>query len=205
MNKKLVKKFRQIKSNIKDAIKKRTAKVCVGPSTIRVFPKKSVSKIKKALLRVDVNRMSRIKNQDSFKTWFESELTTVTKSIPKVITKVIRSKKKNVKSKKKNIELRKARRWGYGAKILNMYLRDIVLHNHYFTDARVVERIKYYLYVPLDSKVINKLKKLDVHLDFSKIKEIDDENKFYNVQDELGVAAKNAGAPRVWFDYIWSE
>jgi len=194
VNDNLVNEFERIKQKIRDVIKKKAAKVCVGASTIRVFPKNSSSKIKGALLRVDVNRMLRIKNPKDFKKWFEDELTKVARAIPKVT----RNKKKNKKLS------RGARYWGYGAKILNLYLRDIVIHNHYFTDAQV-ERIQDLLYVPLDSKVIDKLKKLNVHLDFGKIKEIDNCDKFYQVQDELGRAADKAGAPRIWFDYVWAE
>jgi hypothetical protein len=82
---------------------------------------------------------------------------------------------------------------------LNLYVGALVLNTRYFSDAEV-ERISQWLYMPIDGIVMSHLRKLRVVLPFSRIKEIDNAEKFYQVQDRLGETATQAGVPRIWFD-----
>lgn len=82
---------------------------------------------------------------------------------------------------------------------MSLYVRDLVVSSRYFTD-KDVDRISFFLYAPIDSIAINRLKGLEIKLPFTKIKEIDTRQKFYRVQGVLDDAAREHGIPRVWFD-----
>ncbi|MBN2315273.1 MAG: hypothetical protein JXM79_15190 [Sedimentisphaerales bacterium] len=189
--------FHHIDDNHKDAIIKHVAKVCFTGSTGRVFPKaknksqKSANeKIKEALTNIAVDELLRIKSQKKFEEWFEEKLENVTKKIPR---KMSQQDKKTGKHIKINDD---ARKWGYGAKILCLFLREIVLHCRYFTPEEAV-KVRRWLYCPIDSKIIKRMKKCnDVPKD-----------RFDTVQKLLGdtKAVKKEGIPRIWFDYVWSS
>ena len=181
--------FREIGKKHKDALKRREAKVCVGPSTMRVFKPNVKDEIEKVLYKIDIGQLGDISKND-FHNWFEKNLKKVAKKIP------------HETSKKKKIS-NGSRKWGYAAKILNLYLRGVVLNSHYFTHKQV-EEIQKLLYVPIDSKIIDAVKK-HINLDFNKIKEVNTSRKFYKVQDALGKAALKVGVPRVWFDDKWVD
>jgi hypothetical protein len=80
----------------------------------------------------------------------------------------------------------------------------MVLKTHYFAYEQV-RRISRWLYMPIDSKAINRLEDLGVNLGYTNIKQIDTAEKFYSVQELLGQYASETDIPRVWFDDIWSE
>jgi len=181
--------FRKIGKKHKEALKKREATVCFGASTIRVFKPNIKDEIKKVLYKIDIGRLEDIGKND-FHNWFEKNLKKVAKKIP------------HETSKKKKIS-DGSRKWGYAAKILNLYLRGIVLGNHYFT-YKQVEKIEKLLYVPIDSKIIDAVKE-HINLDFNKIKDVNTSEKFYKVQNALGEAALKAGVPRIWFDDKWVD
>jgi len=180
--------FREIDRKHEDALKKREATVCVGASTIRVFKPNVKNEIKKVLYKIDISRLKNI-SEKNFHNWFEKNLEKVVKKIPRET-----SKRKKISDG--------GRKWGYAAKILNLYLRGIVLCSRYFTDKQV-KKIEKLLYVPIDSKIISAIKE-HINLDFNKIKEVD-KKKFYKVQNALGEAAFEANAPRIWFDDKWVD
>ena len=181
-------KFRYIKENHRKNILKRVAKVCVGSSTVRVF--KHSHQIRGKLQDIDVEKLLDIQNEDNFREWFENKLDEVTKVIPKTTS---RSKKITDG----------ARKWGYGAKILNLFLRDIVFQHRYFAE-KDADRIQSFLYVPLDSIVLGQLHELGKQRP-KKIKNIDSSEKFYKIQEKLGDEAKKAKVPRIWFDDMWVD
>ena len=85
-----------------------------------------------------------------------------------------------------------------------LLMRDMVLSSRLFSDAEA-DRIAPWLYTPIDSIVIKRLRKLGVDPGFNLIKDIDTAEKFYGVHDVLGQAAKKVGVPRVWFDDNWGD
>ncbi len=180
--------FRKIGKKHKEMLKKREATVCVGASTIRVFKPNVKNEIKKVLYKIDIDRLKAISKND-FRNWFEKNLKKVAKKIP------------HETSKRKKIS-DGGREWGYAAKILNLYLRGIVLGSHYFT-YKQVEKIEKLLYVPIDSKIIGAVKER-ININFNKIKDVN-RNKFYKAQDALDEAALKAGVPRIWFDDKWVD
>lgn len=194
----LVDEYKRIKEKHRQAIIARVSRVCFSGSTGRVFPKaenkdeKSANDIiKETLNTIDVDYLPKIKTQEEFKEWFEKKLGIVTNAIPK----------KN--SKGKNIS-DDTRRWGYGTKILCLFLRDMVDHCRYFTEDEVKE-VRKLLYVPIDSIIIDKLVECGETLPFNNIEEIDSEDKFYSIQDKLIQAAQIIDVPRIWFDDNWGD
>lgn len=85
-----------------------------------------------------------------------------------------------------------------------MYVRDLVLFSRYFTDADV-ERIAPWLYCPVDSVVMKRLRELGEKPGVYQISGIDTGERFRRIQDLLGDAAASAGVPRVWFDDNWGD
>ena len=195
----LEKKFQIIKEKgEKRLIIERVAKVCFSASTGRVFPKaqskneKSANDmIKEVLITIDVDNLLSIETEEAFKEWFKKNLDLVTDIIP---TK--NSHGENLSDG--------TRRWGYAAKILCLYLRDIVEHCRYFNPEQA-QKARQWLYCPIDKKVMDKMRQCGENLSFKKIKEIDTEDLFYDVQKRLGEAADKVGVPRIWFDYVWSD
>ena len=77
-DKNLVDTFRGI-DDCKGLIRKRVAKVCVGASTLKIFPKETGIKIKGVLEGIPVDELLGIGNQENFKVWFEKQLCGVAK------------------------------------------------------------------------------------------------------------------------------
>lgn len=190
--------YERIKENHRQAIIVRVARVCFSSSTGRVFPrakrKEEISasaKIREVLTGINVDDLLTIESEEQFKAWFEKNLTLVTQVIPD--------------ENSHGEELSDGtRRWGYAAKILTLFLRDIVEHCRYFSDDQA-KRARKWLYTPMDSEVMDKLCECGEQIPFGKIKEIDTREKFYGVQDLLGRAANKVGIPRVWFDDNWGD
>jgi hypothetical protein len=80
----------------------------------------------------------------------------------------------------------------------------MVLKSRHFNDNQV-KRISSWLYIPIDSIAIKRLRKLGVKLPFNNIKEIHTSKMFYGTQDILAKAAIKANVPRIWFDDNWGD
>ena len=187
---KLKEEFQRIKKNHKKADQHFFARAVLGSSVMRVFNKGSKEFLMNALIEIDIDKLKRIKTQEQFKDYFEKELN----SIANVI------KKCNYGNKK----IQPGYKWGHSTKILCLFLRDIVLHSRYFPE-RIVDRLSKWLYIPIDSIVIKRLRKLGLKLPFQKIKEIDSREKFFDTQKTINNAAIAVGVPRVWFDDNWAQ
>lgn len=161
-------------------------------SILRVFKPGTKQKLFDALIKVDIKELRAIRSQEKFRAYFERNLN----HVARVISKTNRG----------NNRVYPGYKWGHGAKILCLFLRDTVLHSRYFSDSNA-ERLSNYLYVPIDSVVIYKLWKLGYvpFKEIEHIKEIDSSKKFYDLQNALGEASSQVGIPRIWFDDNWAE
>jgi hypothetical protein len=88
--------------------------------------------------------------------------------------------------------------------VLGLYVRDLVLFSRYFSDDDV-ERIAPWLYCPVDSIVIKRLRFLGEQPGVCLISGIDSASRFRRIQDKLGQAAAAVGVPRAWFDDNWGD
>lgn len=182
--------FQRIKGQHQEALKKTTARVVLGPSVMRVYAKGTRDALLPFLPTLDVDAITQFKNQEQFSEWFDKYVERVAKIIDQ--------------HNHRNTRIRPGLQWGHATKIMALYVRDLVLSSRYFSDTDAA-RVSAFLHVPIDSVVIERLRKLGVRQPFTKIKEIDTREKFYVVQEALASAALNHKIPRVWFDDNWGD
>lgn len=183
--------FRRIKRHHKDAMKAVAARDALMSSVIRVFSKGTSAALFPLLVAIDVDTLERLDGQERYRGWFEQHLESVAQVIADTSPEALKP------------SIYPGYKWGHAAKILNVYLKNVVLHSRYFSDE-VAERVSYLLYCPIDSFVINKLSRLRCRPIFKSIKEIADSKVFYAVQEQLRKAADEIEVPLVWFDDNWS-
>jgi hypothetical protein len=188
--KNLIEEYVRLKKNHRKAIRTRLARITIGASVGRVFKEKTKKQIWPILKKIPVDEILRLKHEQSYKEWFKRQLRILAHQIGR--------------TNKGNTRIFPGYKWGHATKILSLYLHDIVMHGEYF-QQNDRERVKYWLYCPIDGLVMKSLKKCGVPLGFTKIKDIDTEGKFFDVQDLLKEAAQEAGAPRIYFDDNWAD
>lgn len=182
--------FRRIKAQHRDALKKTTARVVLGPSVMRVFKKGTRNVLLPFLSELEVDEIIKYKDQAQYSDWFDKHVRTM--------ARIIERKNPN------NTRIRPGLEWGHTTKIMSLYVRDLVVSSRYFND-KDADRISFFLHAPIDSIAIKRLTGLGIRLPFTKIKEIDTREKFYSVQEFLANAAHEHRIPRVWFDDNWGD
>lgn len=198
MNEKLKKVFERIgkEKTHSDSIRRRISKTALG-SLQRSFTSETNKKLKEHLYgKVEVKDLINYGSQEDYEKWFKKQLSDVAKLINKT----------SPESKKPYIY--PGYQWGFAAKALSLYLRDIVEHSRYF-DKKITEterkRIRDWLYTPLDNTVLECIRKLGIKRFPRKIKDIQFEKQFFDIQNTLEKTAQTAGVPKVWFDDIWAN
>jgi hypothetical protein len=157
---------------------------------MRVFRAGTRPRLFSALLRIELEPLGSVSSHLQFEEYFETELDRLSRVI--------------AKTNKGNTRIYPGYKWGHGTKILCLFLRDAVLHSHYFSTS-VAHRVSRLLYTPIDNVVIRRLKALGYVTEFKGIKDIDSAGKFYAVQNALQKAAAAVGIPRIWFDDNWGQ
>ena len=186
----LLEEFRRIKTAHRKVIKSTLARSVTGPSVKRVYKPGTREALFPVLARIDVDRLAGIRSQQAFDRWYNSQLRRVAAAIER--------------GNHGNGRILPGAKWGHATKILSIFVRDLVLRSDYFS-RKNAQRIARYLHAPIDSIVMQRLRKLGIPLRFSKIKEINSATKFYRVQQMLSDAAGEVGVPRVWFDDNWGD
>ncbi len=187
---KLEKEFQRIRDGHLLAIKRTAARVVLGQSVMRVFAEDTKKDLLPILACIDINSVGKMSSQQEFKAWFEIHLGRVARAI----------KRRN----ESNGRINPGYKWGHATKVLNLYIREIVLNSRYFDDT-TVRRISPWLYAPVDSIVMKRLRAVGCSVPFRAIKDIDSSRKFYRLQDLLSQASEKVGVPRVWFDDNWGD
>ena len=186
----LIEKLRGIGGQHSDALVQRAARVVLGPSVLRVFRPGTSVPLRKALGRIDVAQLAGVRSANAFRLWYEAELDRIGRVI------------KNTNAS--NPRIQPGYKWGHAAKVLSLFVRELVLSSRRFPDA-VAQRLERWLYVPIDRIALRHLKRAGLtHLGIA-IKDIDSARKFHAIQDALAGAAKRANVPRIWFDDLWLE
>ncbi len=182
--------YERIKANHQKALRRTAARVVLGASVVRVFRPGTKGDLLKALEAIDIEGLRGLTSHRQFTKWFETEL--------HALAAAIRRKNRD------NARINPGYKWGHATKILTLYVRDLVLSSRYFADGQV-RRVSGWLYSPIDSVVIKRLRCLGLRLPFASIKQIDTRHKYYDVQEMLHRAAARVGVPRVWFDDNWGD
>jgi len=143
-----------------------------------------------ALADIPVLELPGLKGQAQFSVWFEAQVHRVAAAL----------RLRNNERPSVNPGLT----WGHATKVTALYVRDVVLRSRLFSDEEKT-LIEPWLYVPIDSIIIKRARQLGVSFAFSKIREIDNREKFYGLQNAFGAAADKAGAYRISFDDNWGD
>ena len=186
----LKKEYEDIGKKHRNALLRISARSVLGSSVIRVFNVESKSILLNSLEKINVDDLLRLKDEADYKAWFENNLSNLSQEINK--------------TNPQNTNIYPGYKWGHATKILNLYIREVVEYKRYFTESEAA-KIRKWLYVPIDSQVMKKIRALGYTLPFNKIKDIDTAKKFYGVQDLLGRAASAVNVPRIWFDDVWAD
>lgn len=186
----LVAKFQKLDRRKKDAVAERTAKVVLGPSVVRVFKSKTSEDLLKMLKSLDLDKLHSCTTQEQFDNFFFYAL--------RKLDEAILEKNRN------NSRVGNGHKWGHAAKVLCLYLRDLVLYTRYFDDEDAL-RLQYFLYMPVDSVVMKHLRACGVRVSPQRIKEIDSEEEFRAIQTLFAEAAGQAHVPKILFDDVWGE
>lgn len=181
--------FDRIRREHPAAIRKRIIRACLGGSVIRVFAQGTKPGLVRVLERLPVDDLPTL-DRTAFEAWYSVQLERVARELRKLNAG--------------NPRLQPGLKWGHAAKVLSLYLRDLVSHTRYFDD-RTAQRLESWLHVPVDRIVIRRLRNLGVCFDFRGIREIDSQAKFLQVQQCLEAVAAPMGVPRVWFDDNWAD
>lgn len=184
--------FQRIQGDHRRAVQTKAARIVIGPSVGRVFAKDTVGRIWPVLDDMDLNKLARIDSQAQFRQFFEERLN-------RLARKIRTTNPENV-----NPRIYPGYKWGHATKILCLFLNDMIVHRDFFATA-TANKLVHFLYVPIDSLVMKRLKQLGITLGFSQIKQIATKKAFYSVQDMLGEAARRVGVPRIWFDDNWGD
>ena len=187
---KLEDEFQRIKNDHPEALRKRATLVVLGPSVTRVYKPGTKKQLEPVLDSIAIDELKKMKNQEEFKHWFEKELDKIASEI--------------IKTNSDNKKIFPGYKWGHASKLLTLHNRELVLNSHYFSDNEVT-RIAPWLYVPIDSLVMKRIRQLGINLKFSRINQIDSATKFYFIQDLLGKSAAVVDIPRIWFDDVWGD
>ena len=169
-----------------------TARSCIPASVTRVFTAGTKADLVPLLARLPVDELPGLAGQAEYRAWFERHLDAVGAAILARNPKQVRP------------GIHPGYKWGHGTKVLALYLRDLVLFSRYFPDADA-ERMAFWLYCPVDSVVMKRLRELGEQPGVFQISGIDSPARFWRIQDLLGDAAARVGVPRVWFDDNWGD
>jgi len=182
--------FARIKDQHKERMKFVSARDALSPSVTRVFAPGTKEGVLPVLLGIDVDLIPGFDGQDNYRQWFEENLERVAQRIG------------DLNSEKARPSIYPGYKWGHAAKILNVYVRNVVIYSRYFPDE-VVERISHWLYCPIDSYIISRLNSIGCKPPCALIKDVDTAEKFCDTQACLQRAAARCGVPAVWFDDNW--
>ena len=186
----LAEEFERLRDCHTAAMRLRVANSALGASVIRIFRPGTKPGLLAVLSRLPVDDLLHVSTREGFDRWYRKQLSRVTREL----------RKRNAS----NPRVLPGLKWGHAAKVLSLYLRDIVHHTRYFRDADV-RRIERWLPVPIDGVLIRRLEELGVTLPYRKIKDIDTYTKFRAAQRILNASAEPLRVPAVLFDDNWAQ
>ena len=184
--------YRRIAAAHKAATRWFTARSCIPASVTRVFAAGTKVVLVPLLAHLPVDELSTLADQAAYRAWFTRQLDLVADEILRL----------NSPSTRPHIH--PGYKWGHATKVLALYVRDLVLFSRYFSDQDA-QRIAFWLYCPVDSVVMKRLRELGEKPGVFQISGIDSPERFWRIQDLLGAAAARVGVPRVWFDDNWGD
>jgi hypothetical protein len=169
-----------------------TARSCIPASVTRVFAAGTKVGLVPLLAQLPVDELPHLADETAYREWFTRQLDLVAAGILRLNPPATRP------------GIHPGYKWGHATKVLALYVRDLVLFSRYFADQDV-ERVASWLYCPVDSVVMKRLRELGEQPGVYQISGIDSAQRFWRIQDLLSAAAASVGVPRVWFDDNWGD
>jgi len=170
-------------------IKKRIIKIILGSSVIRALPSGTKPKLIACIESLPEFELSTIKSNAAFVEWHLLQVTQIEKCLESC--------------DKKSKRFKKGQLFGHAVKVFNLYLSHLVLFSGFFNPS-VVSRVKYYLQVPLDSKVFSAIRNENGLKVPKSIKALD-KKSYQLIQNEIRYYANLTGVPSVYFDdFAWA-
>ena len=187
----LVNEMGRIKFGHDHAVVMRTARLVLGSSVIRVYNKGSKEPMLEVLCTFPVEQLRRVRSWRAFKRLYERQLARVLR----VVSRTNRGRNR----------LGEGIKWGHCAKVLSIFMRDLVLRSRLFTDEEV-RRLAPMLCVPFDSIVFSRLRgTCGVRDAPRKLRQLSSGRVFWKLQGRLRDAAGTVGTWAVNFDDVWAE
>jgi hypothetical protein len=169
-----------------------TIRSALPPSVIRGMSSGTKAALTAYLERIPVDELRGIESEASYRAWFEAHLEPVARII------------RQLSPPEQKPRLNPGYKWGHGAKVLALHVRDLVLRSRYFSDEDA-DRIAPMLCCPVDGVVLQRLKQVGVHVGIERIYRVDSKRLYWSIQDRLEAAASEVRVPRVWFDDVWGD
>ncbi|MBI3748063.1 MAG: hypothetical protein HY262_04345 [Chloroflexi bacterium] len=184
--------YRRIAHDHHRATLRMTARSSLPSSVTRVFQATTKDALVPLLATLPVDSLPRLKDEDAFRRWFMRSLDTVAACVLTLNPPEVQPR------------IHPGYKWGHSTKVLALFVRDLVLFSRYFSDSDV-ETIVPWLYCPVDTIVLDRLRRLGERPGATRIKRIETGEQYWRIQDRLGAVASKVGVPRVWFDDIWGD
>jgi len=187
---KLIAEFNRIGDSHPEATVRTVARAALPGSVSRVFASGTKDTLVRLLPTLDIDALAGLRDEDHFRARFERALKSVAEAILTLNPVSV------------NPRIHPGYDWGHGAKVLSIFVRDLVLFSRHFSWEEA-KRIEPWLYCPVDGIVMDRLRELGVDPGVRYIKAMTQEG-FWSIQERLGEAAAVTNLPRVWFDDVWS-
>jgi hypothetical protein len=169
-----------------------TVRSALPASVIRGMAPGTKAALTARLEHIPVDELLSIEAEPAYRGWFEAQLDPLGRIIRRLSPP-------NVKPR-----LYPGYKWGHAAKVLSLFVRDLVLRSRYFRDEDA-DRIAPMLCCPIDGVVLKRLKQIGVGVGVERIYQVDSKRLYWSIQDQLEAAARSVSVPRVWFDDVWGD
>src|ERR1035437_3203114 len=179
------------KRQYKHLIKTLVAKITLGSSIIRAFGSGTKPYLLKAISDIEVDDILKIETQEEYNSWHVKVVNKIYSSLIKIDKNIDKYSSDGLK-------------WGHSTKIWNIYIGLLIFYSHYFNPSKELDKIKFYLHVPLDKKVFDTLRACKLKEVPLSIKSVEKE-KYLEIQRLLREASSIHNLPPFYFDeYAWS-
>lgn len=170
----------------KKCIKRRIIKIILGSSVIRVFKKGTKKDVVRTLEGINLDELKFILTSRNYDEWQR-------KQVNKLYTTLI----------KMNANL-KGLKWGHACKIFNLYISHIIFYSQYFDDLKLINKIKYFIHAPIDSKVLKVLNNTKNFKSLPKSLSLMTEAYYVEIQAEVRMISNKYNCPPFYLDeYVW--
>lgn len=182
--------YRRIQESHRAGVKSTVVRMSLPGSIVRVFQKGTKVDLVRYLTSIPVDELLKLRGEHEFRDWYQTQLDKVADAI------AVRNPPGG------SSRIYPGMKWGHAAKVLAVYLHNLVAYSRYFSDAEARE-IEPLLTCPVDGLVLARLRFVGERLPATSIRMIATQQDHWAIQDRLQTVAAKVGVPRIWFDDNW--